>query len=116
MMGHAMNGVEGSYSKPEKTMLKEAYAKAYPNLAIIESVEQSARVEALEAQTEKLVLNGKRREDLIEKQRRQIEEMQDNENEFLTLLTILLTAESIEERKKEAREFVKRKRERKNKN
>jgi len=63
MMGHRLEGVEGSYSKPEIEMLKEAYSKSYSHLAITESTEQRSRVEMLEKQVEKLILNGKQKED-----------------------------------------------------
>jgi len=58
MMGHGLPGVEGSYSKPEIEMLREAYREAYPYLAISEHVEQRSRVEALEGQVEALTLQN----------------------------------------------------------
>lgn len=94
MMGHRLEGVEGSYSKPEIEMLRQAYVKAYSHLAITESTEQRSRVEMLEGQVEKLILNGKHKEDEI--------------NELTRLLIILLTEEDPEERKKVAQELVKR--------
>jgi hypothetical protein len=66
MMGHMLNGSEAPYSQPEVSMLREAYVKAYPHLAISEAVEQKSRVEALEAQIEALVLNGKRKDQEIQ--------------------------------------------------
>jgi len=58
MMGHGLPGVEGSYSKPEIEMLREAYREAYPYLAISEHVEQRSRVEALAGQVEALTLQN----------------------------------------------------------
>jgi hypothetical protein len=46
-------------------MLREAYANAYPHLAIIEGVEYAARVQRLEREVEKLTMNGKRREESL---------------------------------------------------
>jgi len=97
MMGHAMNDVEGSYSKPEIEMLKEAYVKAYPHLAISESVEQNARVETLETQTQKLILNGKRRE----------EQMRDVVG-LLEIIRISLTAPTTDKQKVEVFDTLKR--------
>lgn len=62
MMGHALSGVEGSYSLPEVETLKVAYDKAYSHLAITENVAQKSRVETLEKQVEALMLNGKRKD------------------------------------------------------
>lgn len=65
MMGHKLEGVEGSYSQPQIEQLKEAYIRAYPKLAISEAVEQRNRVENLEAQVTKLTSNGKRRDESL---------------------------------------------------
>ena len=65
MMGHRLNGSEEPYSQPEIEMLREAYLKAYTYLAVSEAVEQRSRVEALEAQVEALMLNGKRKDEEI---------------------------------------------------
>jgi len=62
MMGHTLGGSEAPYSRPEIEVLKSAYAKAYPYLAISEQIEQRGRVEALESQVEALVLNGKQKD------------------------------------------------------
>ena len=66
MMGHKLEGVEGSYSQPQIEQLKEAYIRAYPKLAISEVIEQRSRVESLEAEVTKLILNGKRRDESLE--------------------------------------------------
>lgn len=76
MMGHRLPGVEGSYSKPEINMLKEAYVQAYRHLAISEVAESQTRIESLELQTEKLILNGKRKETQLSTQDRTIMEQQ----------------------------------------
>ena len=65
MMGHKLEGVEGSYSQPQIEQLKEAYIKAYQKLAISEVIEQRSRVESLEAEVTKLILNGKRRDESL---------------------------------------------------
>jgi len=66
MMGHKLRGVEESYSKPEIEMLKEAYQRNYAYLAITETAEQRSRVEALENQVERLLLNSKRKDEEIQ--------------------------------------------------
>ena len=66
MMGHKLEGVEGSYSQPQVEQLKEAYIRAYSKLAISEAVEQTSRVEMLEAQVKRLTLNGKRRDESLD--------------------------------------------------
>ncbi len=65
MMGHKLSGSEQPYSQPEINMLREAYNKAYAHLAITEVAVQQSRVETLEAQVEKLLLNGKHKEEQI---------------------------------------------------
>jgi len=66
MMGHTLEGVEGSYSQPQIEQLKDAYLRAYPKLAISEIAEQRSRVESLEGQVAKLIMNGKRRDESLE--------------------------------------------------
>ena len=66
MMGHALGGSEAPYSQPEIVMLRDAYQKAYAYLAVSETVEQKSRVQALEAQVEALIMNGKRKDSDIE--------------------------------------------------
>lgn len=58
MTGHALGQVEAAYSQPQIEMLKEAYVKAYPHLAISESVKVQSRVEFLEKEVERLTMNG----------------------------------------------------------
>jgi site-specific recombinase XerD len=60
LMGHRLNGVEGSYSKPSIEMLREAYAKAYRAIAISEASEHRSRIDSLERQTEALILENQR--------------------------------------------------------
>jgi hypothetical protein len=59
MMGHTLQGVEGSYSKPTKEMLKDAYAKAYPTIATSELAEYAGRVESLEKDMKDLALENR---------------------------------------------------------
>lgn len=72
MMGHKLRGVEESYSKPEIEMLKEAYQRNYQYLAITETAEQRSRVEALENQVERLLLNSKRKDEEIERLQKEL--------------------------------------------
>lgn len=65
MMGHKLEGVEGSYSQPQVEQLKEAYIRVYSKLAISEATEQLSRVESLEVEVKKLTLNGKRRDESL---------------------------------------------------
>jgi integrase len=58
MMGHALEGSEKPYSDPEVQVMREAYIRAYPHLAISEAVESRSRIEFLEAQVESLQKNG----------------------------------------------------------
>jgi len=58
MTGHALGQVEAAYSQPQIEMLKEAYVKAYPYLAISETVKVQSRVEFLEKEVERLTMNG----------------------------------------------------------
>jgi integrase len=66
MMGHKLEGVEGSYSQPQVEQLREVYVRAYPKLAINEVTEQLSRVESLEAEVEKLTINGKKRDESLQ--------------------------------------------------
>jgi integrase len=66
MMGHALEGSEGPYSQPEVATLREAYQKAYAQLAVSEIVEQKSRVEQLEAQVASLQMNGHSKKSEIE--------------------------------------------------
>jgi len=81
MTGHALGQVEAAYSQPQIEMLKEAYVKAYPYLAISETVKVRSRVEFLEKEVERLSMNGHSKNDKIETQNAEIdtlkEEMQD---------------------------------------
>ena len=90
MMGHRLPGVEGSYSKPQSEMLRDAYKEAYPYLAISEAVEQRSRVEALEHQVEQLLLNGKRKDTEIENLKLERNSMaQELKDEMATLRAIV---------------------------
>jgi integrase len=66
MMGHALEGSEKPYSQPEVATLREAYQKAYAQLAVSEVAEQRSRVEQLEAQVASLQMNGHSKKSEIE--------------------------------------------------
>lgn len=62
MMGHALNGSEEPYSQPQLEVLREAYVKAYPSLAVNEVTAQKSMLEALQAQNEALLLADKNKD------------------------------------------------------
>ena len=95
MMGHALSGSEAPYSQPEIDVLRTAYAKSYPYLAITEKGEQKSRVEALEAQVEALAMNGKTKDLRI----RELETQQTGITEkTLALENLLERIESLEKK------------------
>lgn len=77
MMGHTLEGVEGSYSKPTEKMLQEAYEKSYSHLAITEVAENRSRVEFLEKEVARLSMNGHSKAGTIDDLQKQVNEMRD---------------------------------------
>jgi integrase len=78
MMGHALEGSEEPYSRPEVATLQEAYKRAYAHLAVSEVAEQKSRVEQLEAQVASLTMNGHAKKseiDLLERDVAELREM-----------------------------------------
>lgn len=105
MMGHTLGGSEEPYSRPEIEMLRDAYLKSYPYLAVSEAVEQKSRVEALEQQMEALVLNGKKKDGEISQlknERSQAEERNESINKRLEKMESLKQRiEQMEKRNEE---------------
>ncbi|MGD0978202.1 MAG: tyrosine-type recombinase/integrase [Candidatus Bathyarchaeia archaeon] len=76
MMGHALEGSEGPYSRPEVVTLGQAYMKAYSLLAVSEVAAQKSRVESLEAQVAALSVNGHSKSSEIDDLRCRMAEME----------------------------------------
>ena len=54
ILGHRLSGVEGSYSRPSDTMLREAYEKAYDKLRIFPRVLTTADINDIKAENQRL--------------------------------------------------------------
>jgi len=106
MMGHALNGSEGPYSKPELEVLKQAYLKAYPNLAVSEVAESRSRIEFLESQLESVQKNGITKKTEIEDLKTKIESLEMYMDHVKSIMTKYgITEAPADVAKKEIEEF-----------
>lgn len=84
MMGHALEGSEGPYSRPEVVVLQDAYSRVYSHLAVTENAEQTSRVKMLEAQVASLQMNGYTKKSEIDDLKSRFEMLETENKELKT--------------------------------